>query len=232
MDRLGSAMRRKVFWAGDWFRGGGVDGAVRDLKRDKALPFDDERLQKRTQDSLDQLLNHAVTNVPAYRSYRGEPFCRFPIVTKAEINANREDHRSAAHRRGLRVMKTSGSTGVPFVVYQDRKKRQCVNAETIFYAGEAGHVLGAPLVQSKSLADLPRRRPVRWLAKNQTFMDAVQLERPQLLAMVWQIEKMARTKRSGVSLLSYGSTLDALAAEYRADPKGFQIGRASCRERV
>ncbi len=134
-------IKRTVYWANDYVHGRKVRRFYDDLNH----VLSDERTGRAIQQAhLQQLLEHAAANSPYYRQYAGKPLTDFPVVNKSILNENSqqvcvpiekipEQEGTAVH-----VQKTSGSTGTPFAVPQDTRKRNRRVAELKYFNEQVG----------------------------------------------------------------------------------------------
>lgn len=145
-----AAIKRFCFWFNDWTRGGAIHKAYAEMKRAFVDPKYDPQ-----QDRLKELLDYATANCPFYSPFRGKALCEFPIVNKNVLIAN--DAEIAVDPalipfqdgRPVHVQKTSGSTGTPFAVRQDFRKRQRRVASLKFFGLHAGFKSHERLVQCR-----------------------------------------------------------------------------------
>ena len=96
-------------------------------------------------EKLRDLIRHASGTTPFYRSYAEDtPLAEMPVITKRTVTENYDDFASSRFRDapGNRTMYTSGSTGTPFHVVQDRNKILHNTAASIFLGAAAGYSIG------------------------------------------------------------------------------------------
>ncbi len=104
---------------------------------------------------LRRVLEHAAAHVPFYRQRFGEAgfsgttvkdftdLRRIPILTKADIQSNREQMFSDAFDRNRLIEnRTGGSTGSPLVFYHERERWEERQAATFRHNGWAGFRIG------------------------------------------------------------------------------------------
>ena len=127
---VGGAIRRNIFWTRDRMRNGGELRAAYDqiIAVYEARNAGTERLVARR---LEQLLAHATNTTAYYAHLRGcTDLSQFPVIDKMTIIENTDAMSSEPWKgKKLHEMHTSGSTGIPFTIRQDPRKRQRVIAE-------------------------------------------------------------------------------------------------------
>ena len=114
---LGAWLRRTVYWTLDTLKGSPVRTRKKQLHKLRA-----ER--KGNPQALAELLQHACRTVPAYKHIRTPDLETFPVVCKADYRADFDAYRSDLYLDDTQLHKvyTSGSSGTPFMAYQDKDK--------------------------------------------------------------------------------------------------------------
>jgi Coenzyme F390 synthetase len=146
MTDILSVLRRRAFWGVDSLKGKPVKRHYEEIRNILENPLDVEAVQKRD-GHLSKVLIHATTTVPFYK--RCSDFKKlqdFPIINKNLILDNFEGFKSSRFdKMELFPISTSGSTGIPFKIFQDKNKKNRNVADVIYFSGQAGHVLGDKL---------------------------------------------------------------------------------------
>lgn len=75
-------------------------------------------------EALEVLLQHAIATVPYYSNIKAPEISLFPVVSKKEYRAYFDAFRSRNYLKDQELHKvfTSGSTGMPFMAYQNQEK--------------------------------------------------------------------------------------------------------------
>lgn len=115
-----SYLSRKLFWFQDFTQGGVIWREYKDIRR---IYHGGDRITL-----LDHILKYTVKNVAFYKNFKYVTLQDFPIVSKKIINENYEKFlvspKNIPGQKGeLHIQKTSGSTGIPFLIPQDTKCR-------------------------------------------------------------------------------------------------------------
>ena len=92
---------------------------------------------------IQEILEWAVENTDFYKDYAGKKISDFPVVNKliltANHTANEVDPKKIPWQEGeIFIQRTSGSTGVPFEVPMDSRKRQRRVADLKFFNETVG----------------------------------------------------------------------------------------------
>lgn len=132
-----SLLRRTAFWSLDALKGGKVRARKKILNKLRA-----ER--KGNPEALAALLQHARCTVPAYKEIQESDIEAFPVVCKTDYRANFDAYRSELYRDDSQLHKvyTSGSSGTPFMAYQDKDKLLWHRAGLIDLNDQIGWHLG------------------------------------------------------------------------------------------
>jgi phenylacetate-CoA ligase len=177
-------------------------------ERLERLHHSDEADSMLLQARLDRLLRHATNTTPFYRGHAGASFAEFPVVSKNQIRASMADFMSASRpQRSWRSISTSGSTGEPFRILQDRGKVRAQRADVIAFNRAAGWQPGQRIMFLRVWQASNRLGPIqRWVGRIRP-VDGADLS----LAAARSLHEMMARMREPFMLLGYGSSLDALA---------------------
>lgn len=135
-----------MFWGLDSIKGMPIKNHFEEIREILENPPSEVAFQKRKY-NLDRILSHATATTPFYKTYQGfKRLQDFPIINKNLILDNFEDFKSSQfHGAKLYAISTSGSTGIPFRIYQDKNKKNRNVADVLYFSEQAGNVLGDKL---------------------------------------------------------------------------------------
>jgi phenylacetate-CoA ligase len=214
------ALRKAVFSTSDAVFN---DSLVLSQKKDlEFILRDPSEGHRRTQAYLSNLLEHATSSTKHYRAWRGASLQQFPVVNKDSYR-NAYDSFLSDHFRNekLHSMSTSGSTGTPFSVVQDKRKRSRVVAELKVFAERAGVKSYEPMAFLRVLSAKTRRSWFQQYRENLWRIDSPNLDEESLRSF------RNFLKRKGIkSLLSYPSTYDVFVdylLQCGDDPDDFYV---------
>lgn len=101
---------------------------------------------------IEQLLNHAVTNIPYYKTHytrKNISIKDFPIMTKEIIKLNLENLLWHPNKKNQLVCeKSSGSSGIQGMVYMSRKEQSKIMALQTLMWEWAGYQIGKEFLQT------------------------------------------------------------------------------------
>lgn len=199
-------LRNKGFWMMDALRGHVIKKNYDDICNIIRGGKDVENLQKQY---LMSVLNHAVENVPYYRQFKCfSSLSDFPVIDKKIVKDDEDAFIARGYNKEtLFRQETSGSTGMPFVVYQDYKKRQRATADTLVFSQLADYIIGTKLYFSRVWAGVPKPSKVTCIKQNWIVQDSSNLSDDFIEKMLYMWEHDDSTK----SVLLFASTLTAIA---------------------
>ncbi len=197
---LGSWTRRTGFWAVDALKGSPIRHHYDDIRAKMAGQGDAD-------EQLGRLLEHATRTTSFYAPLAGRGLADFPVIDRAFCRQHIGELRSSAFSDGqLRSVSTSGSTGTPLTVHQDRSKRQRTVADLIYVHEAAGLALGEKLMWIHEWSSVTAKSRLGELLQNVVSV------RQATLDARGEDEVIVRLRRDRVrGLLAYGSELWSLA---------------------
>lgn len=116
---------RKKFWINDFFHGGKMWSAFKEINYINNNIVEGEKIR---QSHLQDILNFAKENVPFYKNIKGCSLADFPVINKQMILADRDafltpEELIPGQKGKLHIQTTSGSSGIPFALPQDTNCR-------------------------------------------------------------------------------------------------------------
>ena len=215
--RILERTRAVAFEALDAVQGAKVHQARRELEWFEQRDCDDPAAIRLERAKIRRLLTNATASVPRYAHLDGvADLSLFPVITKADLTGDQAGFRSAQHKRNLVVRRTSGSTGTPLSVVQDREKRQRVKAEVVHYSEKAGYRVGGLLVYMRAKTSLSGKPGwLQWL-QNETILDIAYMNEKNSRELFAELSKPRFTD---AYVLCYGSTLDSLVDFTQRNPE-------------
>lgn len=105
--------------------------------------------------NLSKLLDHATQYSEFYKKYRGKSLYEFPIVNKTKLIKNYDNisvpikNIPEQETENIHLQKTSGSTGTPFAIFQDSRKRHRRVAELKYFGESVGFKSHEKLAQCR-----------------------------------------------------------------------------------
>ncbi|MFS4481975.1 CoF synthetase [Hyunsoonleella sp. 2307UL5-6] len=183
-------IRHNVFWLIDSLKGGNIKSHYDDIKFILENFDSDASLKKRNQ-HLNHLLNHAIETVPFYKNYKDyNSIADFPVVDKLLLRNSLDDFISInfIDKQGFEVS-TSGSTGTPFVIYQNENKKNRNTADTIFFSEKAGYKIGYKLFYIRAWSKVISKSKLATFLQNIKMINVKDLNPNTISKMIKILEK-------------------------------------------
>jgi len=170
-------IRRVGFWSLDFLTGSKVRRHYVDIKSIMENGIDPNVI-KMQQDYLNSILKYAIENVEFYKKFKAfDSIKSFPVINKSIIRNDYEAFQSPEFLKAATVdMHTSGSTGVPIVIRQDKKKRNRVYAEMMYFWGKAGYQIGMRYIFFRIWTSSNRKSKLSAWARNVLMWDIFRLD--------------------------------------------------------
>jgi phenylacetate-CoA ligase len=205
---LSEWIRRIGFWALDFLKGSRVRKHYVDINNimENGMDLNVSKIQETY---LNSILKYATENVEFYKKFNGfDSIDSFPVINKNIIRNNYEAFQSPEFLKAAVVtMHTSGSTGTPFVVRQDKNKRDRVYAEMMYFWEKAGYQIGMKYVFFRIWTSLNRKSRLLAWARNILMVDVRRQDEEKLE----DIRNLLRSDPKIRMLLSYVPALENLA---------------------
>lgn len=200
-------VRRSGFWFLDILKGGNVHKHYEDISN---LFENPSIVEKHQEHQFYELAKYATSNTAFYEKYKGCTVLQdFPIIDKNTIKAHNFDFQSplAAANNSIK-MHTSGSTGTPMVVIQDKNKRDRVYAEMMYLWGLSGYKIGMRYMFLRRWNNINKKSCLTAYARNLIMQDIEHLDESTLSAVA---ERLTSDKQIKM-IIGYASTLNMLAS--------------------
>ena len=201
--------RNKAFWLLDNANGGKVKAYLKELQRIEGEPgITDNELKQYQQEQLKKLLLHAKNTVRIFADQDSLNINDWPVTNKMTYRENYDSCISSMYNKSALIsMATSGSTGTPFISYQDDIKKKHVNAETLFYNGKIGYKVGRRIIYLRSIVSEVQKTIIQQFSQNIFLIDCNNLSDANIKNIMKQIVQLSRG--CGAMIMGYASTFEA-----------------------
>lgn len=217
---LGEKLRWFGFWLLDGLRGGKVRRYYQDIRKGYKSGTD----IRQTEDKIRMLIEHAVRTTRFYKDYAPDTTLdQLPVVNKDTFRENYEAFQSSEYRdaRDNRIMCTSGSTGTPLRMIQNRDKIAHNTAGGIFLGVAGGYYIGMCQAFIRVWVNNVKKSRLRLFQENMIMLDSSGMDDHSLANMLTVI------KRKKVKcLIGYSSALGEISryiSENQIDTSGFYV---------
>ncbi|WP_420322297.1 CoF synthetase [Flagellimonas sp.] len=195
-------IRDRAFWLFDKLRGGNVKSHFDDIQS-ILEKFDSEDSLARREQILKNILDHSTTNTIFYSDFSDHTSLNdFPIIDKIKLRKHFKNFQAnAGFQEPTYQVQTSGSTGTPFQVVQDRKKKERNTADTLYFGKKGGYVLGQPLYYFRKWDKTNSKNPITKWIQNVIPIDVSKLTDGHLDSLTNKLSK----SNAAISLIGYSS---------------------------
>lgn len=199
-------LRYYAFWAIDKLRGGITKRFYTEIKNvyERRVDVRDYQANK-----LHSLLKYATENTSFYKQYDSKNLNSFPVITKQDIIKARDDFFSNEFvdmKDKLHTMSTSGSTGTPFTMYQNREKVIRNKVDHIYFYELGDFYVGDRYYFMRVWNEFNRKSKLGEIAQNMKMYDTSLVGKEG--ADIFK-STMSKDKRKKM-LLGYASSFTAL----------------------
>ncbi|MDO4477840.1 MAG: phenylacetate--CoA ligase family protein [Lachnospiraceae bacterium] len=177
-----------------------------------------------TKARIRQLIDHAVATTDFYKPYGpGAELQDLPVVNKTIFKEQYEAFQSSRYKgaEGNRIMSTSGSTGTPFAMIQNKEKASSNTADSIFMGTLANYFIGQKQAFVRVWVNNVKKSKLRLMMENSMMIDSSSLK-DERLEEITQLLIKGKVR----CLVGYASALGELGAYIKrqgVDPKKFRI---------
>lgn len=207
------------FWLTDYFHGSPIGKPYREIKYIQEHSYE-EGLPIR-ESALHRLLDHARMHTSFYKGIEGYRLGDFPVMNKLSLIEHYDEIKVAeacipGQQGKVHIQSTSGSTGTPFKIPQDTRKRQRRVAELKYFGKIVGFRTHEKLIHLRTWNRWQQKTSKQIKSENIVPFDISSMGEGDLrnLCELMQAER-------AVCLRGYASSL-GLLAEY-ADGKDYQF---------
>ena len=200
-------IRQHSFWTIDLVKGARIKKGYDELAF--ILEKYQDPVSKELRDSrLERLLTHIRTTVPYYENYPNlNSIADFPIVNKTLIRDNFDAFLSSKYYGVKLIAKhTSGSTGTPFQILQDKIKKLQNTVDTLYFAKRAGFEVGQKLVYVRRWNQFNSKNRLAAFVQNILIHPVSNLKDEEIAELLQQIT----VDKSPKGILSYASALTTI----------------------
>lgn len=183
-------LRFYMFWIFDFLKGGNIKSHYDDIRFILENYGTEESLERRNA-HLSSLLNHAISSVPFYKDLNDNASMKdFPIVNKILLRESLDSFVSEKFKGKPKFqVSTSGSTGTPFVVFQDKNKKFRNTADTIYFSDKAGYKIGHKLFYIRAWNKIISKNKIAVFLQNVRMINIKKLDPISISKFVKEIEK-------------------------------------------
>lgn len=200
-------IRNLSFWVFDFIKGGKIRKHFHDIESILNNPNSKESLDQRDL-HLNNILKYATNTTPYYKNYANfTSIADFPVIKKNVIQENFEHFKSEdINAKAYHKVSTSGSTGVPFFLFQNKNKRLRNTADVIVFSKLSNYVIGNRLFELEVWREHNRKKPFKSWMQNIVHFDISKLTHERIDLFISHLKKSKQTK----TLLGFASAFETI----------------------
>lgn len=199
-------VRKKIYYLSDTIQGKKVTNHLNEINF--ILNNPEAGKSKIIQEkNLNNILKHATKTTPFYNKFKNfNSILDFPVIKKLVIQDNFNYFQSYLHKdKNNFKVSTSGSTGVPFFLFQDEVKRNRNKADVLHFLKRSNYEVGQRLFYLG--VRLNQKFSLKSLIQNVSLIDISKLTDEAIEDF---LEKVAKDKNSNKILLGHVSAFETI----------------------
>ncbi|WMI67653.1 CoF synthetase [Mangrovimonas sp. YM274] len=202
-----NVIRNRVFWTLDFLKGSPIHTHLRDIETILNSPASTTSEEYRNL-HLRNLLDHATKSTPYYQAYFNYKSLEdFPVIQKTIIQHNFESFRASNYKEKASFkVATSGSTGVPFFLFQDKNKRFRNTADVIYFSKLSNYNIGNRLYNLEVWRKHNQKSSIQSYLQNIIQLDITRLDDQNCELFLNRLQRDKQTK----TILGFASALEII----------------------
>ena len=201
--------RNQFYWLLDGIKGSKIKNHFTEIKLCLDHPQTEEakRIKKR---NIKRILKHATKTTSFYSNIKNaESIMDFPVIRKTDIQNNFEAFRSSKYLESDNYkVSTSGSTGVPFFLFQNKKKRNRNHADVIYFCERCDYNIGDRLYELEVWREYNQKSKLKSTLQNVVQFDISKLTNERIEAL---IELLKNDNQPNKILLGFVSAFELIS---------------------
>lgn len=203
--KVDELIRNYGFWVKDFTTGNQLNKYYKDIKKAYQEGVSEKEINKK----ISKLLTHATDTTDFYNEYKGiTDIANMPVVNKMIYKTQYDKFISDKYidNKSNRTMSTSGSTGTPFTIIQDKDKVKRCHAAVVFFGELAGYKIGMKQAAFRIWTSKVKKNPISAYIQNLEMIDISEMNDNKLEEIISLLEN-----KKVKSILAYASALTALS---------------------
>ena len=199
-------LQRTCYNLNDFLKGGDISRYLKEIGAIQEAPFNQHALDARVY-RMKTMVEYACEKVPFYRELGIDQFKKLPVVNKGIINGAFDSFISCEYLNAeLHEVYTSGSTGIPFKLYQDEHKRKWHTASVLYFMNRTNYQLGNLLFELEVIRGEEVRSDFENFKRSAVQFDISNLSEQSIEELIGVIKKLKGKK----NILGFSSGLEAI----------------------
>jgi len=202
-------IRNKSFWLVDGLKSGPVKKQFNEVKFGIENPNSETSKHVKNL-HLKRLLEHAIKTTPYYSKLgHAKNTAEFPVIRKTTIQNDFEAFQSSEYKdKNNFKVSTSGSTGVPFFLFQNKGKRHRNYADNIYFFEQSGFQVGNRLYELEVWRGHNQKGKLKSWLQNAVQFDISRLTDARVRTF---LELLQADKQTSKTMLGFASSYEIIA---------------------
>ena len=143
-----NSLRNSFFWILDGIKGNPIKKNLKEVEHCLNVPNSVIAIRAK-EAHINNLIQHAIKTTPYYSAFsNAKTISDFPVIRKTTIQNDFEAFQSSEFKdKDNFKVSTSGSTGVPFFLFQNKEKRHRNHADAMYFYSASGFEIGNRLYE-------------------------------------------------------------------------------------
>jgi phenylacetate-coenzyme A ligase PaaK-like adenylate-forming protein len=196
-------LRTLFFWANDVIKKGRINLHFKEVNLVLKEPTSAISLEIR-QRNLDNILTHAINTTQFYKLFKeAKVITDFPVIKKTDIQDDFEQFQSELYKdKSNYKLSTSGSTGVPLFLYQDKNKRNRNKADVIHFLKRCNFEIGNRLYHLSIWREYNQKGILKSWLRNVVQFDISRLNDSRIIEFINLLKKDTNKNKAILGLAS------------------------------
>ncbi|GAA4241039.1 CoF synthetase [Winogradskyella damuponensis] len=201
--------RHNLFWLLDRIKGNTIKKLLNEITF--CIENPNSIKAKQVKDAhLKRLIAHSVKTTPYYKPFGdATDISDFPVIRKTTIQDNFKAFQSKKFKDKTNFkVSTSGSTGVPFFLFQNKNKRHRNHADAIYFYNQSDFKIGNKLYELEVWRNHNKKDALKSWLQNIVQFDVSRLTEDRIKTF---LELLKLDKQSKKTLLGFASAYEMIA---------------------
>ena len=201
------SFRKNAFWLIDSLLGNKVKNHLQEITSILENPNDEKSLKLKNK-NLKMLLEHASNTIPYYSNFKNiDNIESFKVLKKTDIIENFDAFKSKKYigKNNYKVS-TSGSTGLPFILFQNKNKKLRNIADNLYFLNKVSFDIGERLYYLEAWRGIGMNSKLSTWAKNLVYIDVSNFNNIDIKTFLERLERYKLKK----AILGVPSSLETI----------------------
>lgn len=216
-------IRYYIFWGLDFLTGSKKKKHYKEIEQIYYQKGDHEAIKTRR---INEILSYASQKTSFYKNFDSSNIKNFPVINKKTINADYDSFFSEDYvnqKEKLRIMTTSGSTGVTFRIYQDPEKVLRNKIDILFFYDIADYNIGDRMYSLRIWTNINRKSKLKLFLENFRMFDTSNIDQKGTLLFEQKMKRDKGTKVLSGYASSFAGFMHTMSDEQKENCKNWAV---------